>query len=226
MIYVATHDPTGNTRYYLWDFVETYQHNAFYYARYKVVNSTIVERPAGEQNYYCWSIINSTNIFLGSTKKFSEDRINFPIMFIPKGSIKVSIKYTLFVRQQALTEESFLYWQQLQKTTENIGGLFDPLPSRVVGNVHNVADSTEPVMGYITGGSITSQRFWISTTQLPTDQQAAYSFGGCYTVPIEGFLASYNGDLVVDIAPPSVSFGHCVDCLIDGGSLIKPPYWP
>jgi hypothetical protein len=225
-IYIATHDPAADFGYYLWSYTETWQHNALYDAAFKIQNGRIVPRPAAEKSFNCWSTVNSSNIFVGSTKKLSENLIRFPIVFIPKGSIKLSIKYSILVQQQALTESGFLYWQQLKKTTESIGGLFDPLPSSVAGNVHNVSDASEQVLGYIDGGSREIRRIYINPSDLPLHLQHAYGFGPCDIITLEGSLSLYNGVAVLSATSPDVSAGNCSDCRKDGGTTVKPDFWP
>ncbi|MEJ7664694.1 MAG: DUF4249 family protein [Hymenobacter sp.] len=53
-------------------------------------------------------------------------------------SSKLYYLYSILVRQYALTPEEFAYWDKLRKNTENLGTLFDPLPSQLSGNVHRL----------------------------------------------------------------------------------------
>lgn len=227
-IYLATHDPTNNSGYYLWDYVETWQHTAFFDAFYRVQGGKIVMRPYSERTFICWSTSNSSNISLGSSKKLNQDIITkAPILVIPKGSRKIVLNYSVIVQQQVLTEESFLFWQKLQKTTQNIGGLYDPLPSQITGNIHNVNDPLEPVMGYFAGGSMTTKRIFISAPDLPRYLVGTQFFvGECRNDTLKGDLKMYEGVLLTTESPPITAAGHCIDCRLDGGTTVKPDFWP
>ena len=50
--------------------------------------------------------------------------------------------------QGALTEPAFAYFAALRETRSRVGGLFDPPPLAVNGNVSNAADSTDIALGY------------------------------------------------------------------------------
>ncbi len=163
-INVSTHDPSNNSRYYRYQYEETWIIHAYYESTLMVSKTqdesgkmvdTIIARDAAHQIYTCWSSGKSSDIVLGSTDKLTRDVLaNAPVTFIDSHSEKVSSRYSILVKQQALTKEGFEYYQQLSKNTEKIGGVFDPQPSSLTGNIHNIANPSEQVIGYITAGPI------------------------------------------------------------------------
>jgi hypothetical protein len=44
------------------------------------------------------------------------------------------------VNQRAIERAEYEFWQDLQRVTESLGGLFDSQPYEIVGNVHHVSD--------------------------------------------------------------------------------------
>src|SRR5450631_1260526 len=78
MLYVNTHDASGNTKYYRWDFTETWQYRAPLKSELGVENGLIyyVEDRPNDQKYNCWSTDNSTEILAGSSISLSQDVIN------------------------------------------------------------------------------------------------------------------------------------------------------
>lgn len=58
--------------------------------------------------------------------------------------------YALEVEQQVLTPEAFTFWQQVRDTRDRTGGLFDPPPDVILGNVRNVADERDYALGTFT----------------------------------------------------------------------------
>lgn len=226
VISVNTHDPANNTRFYRWTFQQTYQYStAFFSGLERVVGSDEKGMliPRRENINICWKTLNSTNISLGSTIKLSADIIqDLPINVVPVNTNYFRQKYSIMVRQSALSEEGFRYWTSLSKSTQGTGTLFDPQPSQVTGNFTNVSDPTELVFGYFSAGAESSKRIFIN------EGLGRYpSCNGPDSLSVEeakeytGYLLSYNnnGSAVY------VSDGYCADCRVQGGTIIKPSFW-
>ncbi len=58
-------------------------------------------------------------------------------------------------------------FRKVQRNTEQLGSIFDALPSETGGNIHNTADPTEMVIGFIGTSTETEKRIFINRTQLP-----------------------------------------------------------
>lgn len=235
-IYVNTHDPTNNTRYYRWEYDETWEFHTPYVSLYKYSeerNEMDVRSPEEMVNI-CWDSGFSTSIITGSTTRLSEDVVyKQPLLFAPWGSQKMSVLYSIRVRQYAMTKEAFEYWETMKKNTEEIGSIFDPLPSNLRGNIHNVADPSEQVIGYISAGSVREKRIYIDNDELPRDwndprfceiidvrmDSLQYFFTDQVYLAIsewyEGLsLAGYKG-----------TQRSCADCTLSGVTQ-KPDFWP
>ena len=233
--YVSGHDAANQTKYYRYLFTETWEYRVTFPSDWKKVDGQPVFRnQVTEQVYTCWRSALSTEILTASTKKLSTDVVSMlPINFIKKGSRMLSRTYSLNVQQRAISQEEFEYWELIRKTTENLGGLFDPLPSQVIGNVHNDDDAAEQVLGYFTGGFVQEKRIFVKLLDLPNELQIVdpYDFL-CekYFVPIaQPELA--GADVFVESVgiPPigyNVAIPNCADCRSLGGDTIKPDYWP
>jgi hypothetical protein len=163
-IYSNAHDAPGNTRYYRWNFDETYQYTSTFLSDYESNGKAIVLRDKINNDIYtCWLTTTTPTIIIGSSAKLAQNVINeVPIAAIPGNSIKFSIKYSINVRQYAMSEEAFTFWQNLKKNTEQLGSIFDAQPSQIQGNVHAVSDVNEPVFGYVQAGTIQQKRIFIT----------------------------------------------------------------
>ncbi len=58
------------------------------------------------------------------------------------------------VRQSSLTADAYRYLKLVQDQTQNTGGLADTPPTALIGNIHNVANATERVVGYFTVSAV------------------------------------------------------------------------
>jgi hypothetical protein len=234
-INVNTHDPTGRTRYYRWRYSETWKYHSSLTSIYRFDNShQVVLRTQPEYINTCYQTLSSTRIILRSTDRLAEDVISqYTIQTIPAGSIKLSVRYSILAQQQAITQEAYNYWINLQKTTESLGGLFDPLPSDLKGNIVSISDPDEPVIGFFTGGSLEEKRIFIDPLTLPQDV-AAYHPPFCSIdtifnnqlafLPNSALLMSavYQGITVIGYTSSS---SDCLDCREQGGTVDVPDFW-
>jgi hypothetical protein len=182
-IYINTHDPANNTRYYRWDYVETWQFHAQYYSNYKILykpsvpRDTIVGRTINEQIYYCFENEVSTSVILGSSADLKQDVIyQSPITNIPSSSEKLELKYSILLKQYALTKEAFNFWTNLKKNTEQLGSIFDALPSQISGNIHCISNPSEAVIGDISVTNVQTKRIFISNNKLPQSFETVYPY--------------------------------------------------
>ncbi|HEY9047045.1 MAG TPA: DUF4249 domain-containing protein [Ohtaekwangia sp.] len=235
-ITVSTHDDSGNSRYYQWDYDETWEYTAVYYSGYIFTNNILVLRPYNQSIYRCWRTTSSHEINIASSDQLQQDVIsNHLVTYIPVGSQKLFIKYSILLRQRAITREAYNYWEQLEKTTESLGGLFDPQPGKVAGNIYNTADADEPVLGYFSGGTVQSQRFFLSANDLPNELRRFQGTDGCNldTILVKD-IKNYNpqySEAVGEVTEGIIILGYilttrsCADCRTQGGTTTQPDFW-
>lgn len=233
-IFASTHDPLNNTRYYRWDFTETWQYRAVYEALLGVSGNLIFYRDASNQVYNCWSTAAATQIALGTSIKLAQDVIDrAPVAVIPQNSEKIGIRYSILVRQYALTEDAFKYWEILKKNTEQLGTLFDPQPSQLKGNIRNTANASEPVIGFVSASSVQEKRLFIDNSSL-VDWVNIVPGPNCdligipqnatnyliYNYPDTNYAPYFFVTGGIRLAPKG-----CLDCTLRGGSNQKPAFW-
>lgn len=230
-VFVNTHDETGRSEYFQWTFDETWEYRATYGSFFKIVDGAVVPQDLNINR--CWISKPSTEILVGSSSRLSTNIIrDYPLTFIPIRSPKISVRYSILVQQRALPKEAYDFWTQLKKSTESLGGLFDPMPSQVLGNVYSATDTSEPVLGYFGGGQVSSKRIFIRFAELPPDLR----FPPLYSCPVDSItmdaISSYpNSNLIASYGTPFPigyyrSLGrNCMDCRDEGGGLIRPDFW-
>jgi hypothetical protein len=80
------------------------------------------------------------------------------LKFISNLTDRLRVGYSILVDQYSLNEDEYLYWEKLQSITEQVGGLYDIIPSPVPSNVYCVDDPNEKVLGYFSVSANTSKR--------------------------------------------------------------------
>lgn len=127
------------------------------------------------QVYDCFGSDTSQKTVIASTVKLGQDIVyQAPIILIPANSEKIETRYSILVKQYALTEDAYGFWENLQKNTEQIGSIFDALPSEVQSNFRCVSNPNELVIGYLSAGNVSTKRIFISASQFPSSYSTAY----------------------------------------------------
>src|SRR5688572_4905923 len=167
-ILVNTHDELNATRYYSWEYTETYEYHAAFLSGYTFVNQIPQLRLLSERIDKCWQTEENSKISIASSENLSADVIrNFRLTSISRESPKISVRYSILVKQRAISLQEFMYLRQLQKSTEELGGLFDTPPVASRGNLRNVKDAEIPVLGYFSAAEIKEVRFFVEHADLP-----------------------------------------------------------
>ncbi|MEP7229264.1 MAG: DUF4249 domain-containing protein [Ginsengibacter sp.] len=244
-IYINTHDPTNNTRYYHWKFEETWEFHSTYnssliYIRDQNFNpSGVTYRNVSQAPdttiFKCWKTVNSTNITIGSSEKLSKDVIYLPLVSIEPASVELSVLYSINVRQYALSHEAYIFFQKVKKNTESLGSIFDAQPSDLQGNIHCVTDPSEIVVGYIDISEEKIKRIFINNSELPG---WGYS-QGCvqtildnqpdsilkYGVGLSPMVPTALGPFGVIVKFSATPDQNCIDCTLKGTNM-RPSFWP
>jgi len=109
-IYVDTHDPENKSQYYKWDFEETSEYTSAFSSELLFIHGEILPRPFDQYIYRCWRTDLFPGIMVGSSVNRNADAIRFqPLTFIERGSRKLRSKYSVQVKQYAITEEAYNY---------------------------------------------------------------------------------------------------------------------
>jgi hypothetical protein len=238
-LYVDTHDATNNTRYYRWNYTETWRFSTPYNSEFEYIGGAMVRRPDNIQD--CWHTEASTNILLFSSQRLSQDVVSkFPLVLHPGNSYHFRFKYSILVQQYAQTAEEYTYWEKLRKNTETLGTLFDPLPTQLTGNVHCLTDASELVIGYVGASSLSETRLFIDRSEFPAtanfltgyenecevpDTIPAGTYAGAFTAAYLPLHEAYYPNNPNRFFGYSRSLGLCADCRLRGTN-VKPSFWP
>jgi len=247
-VFVSSHDPSNNTRYYRYEYIETWTFYSHFESTYMVLNMHLVPRPLALQIHMCWQNANATDIILASSANLTQDVVyNTFITSVPAASEKLKIRYSILVKQYALTKEAYNFWALEKKDTEQLGTIFDAQPSQIPGNIHNINDNAEPVLGYISAGRVQQKRIFISNTQLPLLWGSDDFYKPCYMEPpgsqhnpqdeveitkvdySEFYYGSYIPTGIAYISPTgdttfTGAHRECTDCTLRGFNK-KPYFW-
>jgi hypothetical protein len=234
-LFVNTHDPANASHYYRWSYAETWEFHSIYFSTIRYDNGTLQVRDP-EDIYYCWLTDYSSNVLLGSSTKLATDEIfEAPLLVVPQDSWHIGVEYSLLVKQYVLTADAYNFWLNMQRNTEQLGSIFSPQPSELKGNVHSTTDPTEEVIGYVSAGTLSQQRIFITPVQIPNWNTETYP-NACtlHNTSLDAdsliFFFQFGGNTPIELAPPGrppgveFSIAPCVDCTTMGTN-VKPVFW-
>jgi hypothetical protein len=244
-LYANARDPQNETKYYQWKYEETWEFHSAYYNQLKYIFDPVTTNPIAvackysdcstdTMIYKCWNTLNSSTITLGSTEKLTSDVVYLPVQYIEPHSEKLSVLYSINLRQYAISKDEYLFLQKMKKNTEQLGTIFDPQPSEISGNIHCLTDPNETVIGHVEITEEQVKRIFISNSQVP-----GWNYDpGCVFIEIDNkpdSIARYGNGLMPtlvskkDIIRGIISFfastPQCVDCTLRGIHQ-KPDFWP
>ncbi len=240
-LYIDSPDPSRLTKFYRWEYEDTYEIKAPLESRFEWLggnNVNVRSIPVDR----CWHSDTSKVTLIKDNSHFDDTGVSrFPIKFIPSDARDMVVKFSILVRQYALDEKMYRYWEQLKKINETQGSLFDVQPGTIKGNIHSVSDPNETVLGYFDAGVIKSKRVFfeprefvstgfqpvdyfgvcnnINPAQVKFDELGAYMQRNFLTMEIVSAGADDKGNPFYIIWPKT-----CCDCTREGTNIM-PDFW-
>jgi hypothetical protein len=188
-ILVDTHDPTNQTRYYGWEYDETW--------KFQVP----IDHPKRPDWKTCYQYHPSYFINLGTTVEKINDMVNKQRMItITESTNKLYLRYTILVKQYSFSEQTYKYIYELKKQNMNQGSLYDVIPYSLTSNVKCLTNKNEPVVGYFIVAGATEKRIFIDRSELPKEFNPTNGFNDCYprVANVNASLRIWSLDPVVD----------------------------
>jgi hypothetical protein len=224
---------TGYSKNYRWELEESWEYHAEYLIRWWKDSRYDFVHDRGystDSLFFCWSIKPIHEIYIVTAKHITGDILSrIPLRYVSNETNRLKIKYSLLIKQYSLSDKAYNYWNQLKKQNEETGGLYETQPEKIRGNISNINDDNEIVLGFFNVSGLSEERIFVSEH---------FHF----------FPPDYNCILVsVDEAgPPPIYYvqvfekekdkdkwdtafktakDECFVCTLLGGTTQKPDFW-
>jgi len=234
-IFVSSHDDAGMSKYYYWNYTETWdyvsQMPAYCYFDVSKVKETIASRP---WMYRCWNSRGSSEILLVETSSLVQDRIiDLEIHSIDFRDIRITQHYSIEVVQTVLDNDAYLYMENMRKNSYDIGDIFSPQPNDIRGNISCVTDPSVRAIGFVSVCNSVRKRLFISCIGLPG--YVREPMPPDTVVPLNstvGFMIAliqqgFSPHTIDPLAGVSYwNLTRCIDCRSKGGKPEVPSFWP
>lgn len=156
-----------SNRYYRWDFEETWRFKIPLAKKCIYIDErTIV--PIKDIKDYCWKNKISDDIVIRQVYSNESGNIErMPITFIaPEKSDRLSLQYSILVRQYSISRKEYEFWNNLTKINETGDDIFAAQPYPVISNIHNINNPGERILGYFQVSAVKQKRKDIPFSQI------------------------------------------------------------
>jgi hypothetical protein len=238
-IFVST---KGNeeAQYFLWDYEEDWifrpgVRSQFFFNPF---TKDVEFRKADQKIDLCWKSNLFPKIILQNASRFQDNTIlQRELVRIPLESEKLMQRYSINVRQRAINQETYDFWEILRKNSDDIGGIFSPLPSLIRGNIKSVDPNGNNVIGMVSMGKSTSKRIYINVEDVAPWPYFIEEYEFCKLDQDTVLVADYEREFasgsrlpVIPVVVVTTTIGfraatrQCTDCTLRGTN-IKPDFW-
>ncbi len=220
---------TTSSKKFRWESVETWEYHSTYPIEWYYDGVVHHVTPPDYSRFICWKTEIVKNVYTLSTENLAQNKYSFlPLHFVDNySSQRLVYGYSLLVRQYALSEAAYIYWDKMRINSTDQGGLYDKQPLAIKGNMRNTTFPDQDVLGFFGAAAVKSKRIFV------TNALVNEHFPSCAPIGLRKGLKEilppdYPGYLYGDANGFSMAvlIPECVDCLVAGGINVKPDFWP
>jgi len=250
-IFVDSFDPSGTSRLYRHEFVETFKVIAPFWSPFDAVvvsegrNTFDVRAILREQEErVCFGEQRERNIIVNSTLGLSEDRLDrYQVRFIDRDDYILSYRYSVLVRQFVHSPAAFSFYETLQGLAQTTGNIFsEDQPGFLQGNIFGITDPNENVAGFFDVATVAEKRIFFDYEDFfPNEELPPYTADCLISAPTTtGTLGqrallnliyddkirfyNFNNGTIPGGGPFLVVRKICGDCTAIGSNKI-PDFW-
>ena len=250
-IFVDSFDPNGASKYYRYEYEETYKIIAPLWARddLKIVGGGLPPPVAlvvkTREERICYNTVNSTAIIQTETNGLTEDRVTkFPVKLISSENAILAERYSIVVKQYVQSPEAYTYYKILNSLSDNESLLSQKQQGFFNGNIYATENTSEKVIGFFDVSSVSSfERVYFNRDDFYLGTKTPF-FSECFFYAPEEFVMGRamlaeaiegddpvykyyqdNTDPTDELPGPYIlTYVTCGDCT-KHGTNIKPAFW-
>lgn len=219
----------SDSRNVVWKVEETWEYWASLFGTHILWGPGDGEEFRSNPLFKCWKSFPLDRIYTGTTRNLSANKMQrVALNFVSNETDRLKRTYSLHVKQEALTLEAYTYWQSLNDQITESGGLYEKQPFTVPGNIYNVNDPEELVLGFFYASQVKEQRIYIHNDNLfsfyiphiSCEYESTSTLWGKEDIEYPVYIYA-PGPFQPTYTGPS----ECFDCRLQGGTNIKPDFW-
>lgn len=235
-VYLSSSSHNPEKEYYLWTYEEVWEIMANYFVIDYWTPADDWVRDLTGSKFYCWKRNIGKEILIA--EGLADNRIVDKLLYkIPVDENHFHVLYSANITQRSISKSAYEFYQSKLKMNEEMGGLFTPQPSELIGNIKCITTPSMKIIGYVgVSKSIAEKRIFIFRNEVSTPPE----FGNCEMlkedediffdshITPERFYEMGYFRLKLGSSPPEIFWTkqECADCTANGGSKNKPVFWP
>lgn len=235
--FIDTRESAESVSNFRWELEETWEYHSWYAIGDYFDGVIHYVEP---DNYtdalaYCWRSGPIRKIFTMSTRNLTTNKITRGYLnFVSNQTDRLSVKYSLLVRQYSLSDSAYEYWSRMQRMIQETGGLYETQPMQITGNMRNLNDPKETVLGLFWAAAVKEKRIFYRRSyefrvlepdcdmyELSEDELMEY----LEQVPEEAYPVYLINLTLTEEGPWDLADQKCFDCRKRHGTLVKPDFW-
>jgi len=251
-IFVDSYNPNGNSRYYRFEYEETYKIIASKWAYQDLVvlskDPPVFDFvPRDENKRICYNTIYSKGILQTETNNFVDDRITkFHIKYISKDDYLIAHRYSMLLKQYVQSLDAYTFYKTLNDLSGSESLFSENQPGFISGNLYSDDNPNEKVIGFFEVSSVATKRIFFSPSDINLWNPSVPAYPvSCDLIAPElkpkygkslfdylesGSLKYYlkNDGISIPLVPPGGPYimvpSECADCTIIGTNIV-PEFW-
>ncbi len=246
--FIDTHSDSDKTKYFKYEWEETYEVRSQFPSEFEFFSNPDTAIYREKPVHICYASGRSSAIEVGTTINLTENRlIKMPVRYLTDESDHLRYAYSILVKQFVISGEAYSFYREIVKNNTENGSLFDKQLGAVVGNIQNVEDPFETVLGFFEVSGVSEKRIFVKITDLdkrfpwpkpnnpcssdmliihedfvPSDTLRLYVIGLGYNIVTASYCVGSSWCpyyLYFEVAPK-----YCTDCR-SRGPIEKPDFW-
>ncbi|MFK7923018.1 MAG: DUF4249 domain-containing protein [Bacteroidia bacterium] len=161
--------------------------------------------PGALNTKWCYApdIVDLNQLNILSSRLLGGNELRDQEILLTDYNYRFAYMYCFHVQQLRISEQEFNYWSQVDLLLNRSGSLFDPPPGSIKGNMYDLEDKNQPVLGFFSVAGASYKRQFVSrdSTNIYIDDRCRFRFNQPLPQP-------------------------CYDCLdLTGSTTQRPDYW-
>ncbi|MDC6389644.1 DUF4249 domain-containing protein [Maribacter sp. PR1] len=195
-IYADSFDPTGQNKFFRYEYEETYKIIAPYwnavdlYIRMPLPDLVVAFKLKEQEERVCFGFEKSSEIIQQNSGNFSNNRITkFPVRFINKDNFIISHRYSILVKQHVQSQEAYAYYKALEELFASNGVLSQIQTGFLEGSITALDNPEEQVIGFFEVSSVSEKRLFFDYVDYFPDLELPKYISECtfYPIPIDNY---------------------------------------
>ncbi len=111
---------------------------------------------------YVTEDVDFDNVAVASSNEVNGDFLEKQLVLTRNVDYRFTDNYCFSVVQHSITEAAYEFWSAVQEEFERTGNIFETPPSKIRGNVYNVNDDREEVLGFFSASAVDTIKILIN----------------------------------------------------------------